>query len=209
MGGWICGSWMVTSMYLLFLITSWQMWGACSLRQRQANSCVCQGDSDRNKIRSMRFSDLATSYLYWPPLHLLSVHLLLCLFLMWHQVEVSSAPHSPYLPLVPPFLSCAPLSHAVHLSAAPYLDKLPFNRGAHWGERSLSFCSCPSSSTRWTQFQHRVCVKDGWDRGKRGKDRSLFISFLCHLWRSLKFPTIGWDECVWPHVCVNHRTVWE
>lgn len=113
MGGWICGSWMVTSMYLLFLITSWQMWGACSLRQRQANSCVCQGDSERNKIRSVRFSDLATSYLYWPPLHLLSVHLLLCLFLMWHQVEVSSAPRSPYLPLVPPFLSCAPLSHAV------------------------------------------------------------------------------------------------
>lgn len=115
MGGWICGSWMVTSMYLLFLITSWQMWGACSLRQRQANSCACQGDSDRNKIRSVRFLDLATSYLYWPPLHLLSVHLLLCLFLMWHQAEVSSAPRSPYLPLVPPFLYCAPLSHAVHL----------------------------------------------------------------------------------------------
>lgn len=177
MGGWICGSWMVTSMYLLFLRTSWQMWGACSLRQRQANSCACQGDSDRNKIRSVRFLDLATSYLYWPPLHLLSVHLLLCLFLMWHQAKVSSAPRSPYLPLVPPFLSCAPLSHAVHLlccslSWQAAIQTLRALRGTQFIFLFLSFLFDAMNTIS------APCVREGWMREREAGQREEFVYLL-------------------------------
>lgn len=185
------------------------MWGACFLRQRQANSCACQEDSGRNKIRSVRFLDLATSYPYWPPL--LSVPFLLCLFLTWHQVEVSSAPP---LTLSPSSASvsllCSPVSRCPPSLLLPILTSC-HSDVVRTGENTVYLFVLVLPLRR---VEHNLSTMCAWRMDERevsGAERGVcfFVSPFSVTSDALTFSTTGWDEWVWPHVCVNHGKVWE
>lgn len=166
MGGWIRGSRMVTSMYLLFLITSWQ-------------------NKKSAFFRSGNLLSPLTS----------SVCTFSCLFLTWHQAEVSSAPpRSPYLPLVPPFLSCAPLSHAVHLLCCSLSWQAAIQARRALGGTQFIFLFLSFLHDAMNTISAPCVCGDGWESRKRGEERGVCLSPFCCHWHSLNFPTIGWDE---------------